>query len=139
MALALVGWLALVLAGREHALAAVGIHLACVHPGSSSSRVHDATAAGVVAAQPDADVAGGATRAASSPVRGGDEASIDAAEGDDCPPGCTDCACGAAPCVPPAPSEVAARGWALESFAHESAPPGPTRPALTPDRPPRRG
>lgn len=130
--MAVVAWLTLVLAGREHVLQAVGVELACIHPGETTSphastraaEGHDGHASH--ASAPDVDDGGPGSTAP------------DADDGDDCPAGCTECACGAAPCAPAATCELAVRPWHLEDHGLDGSRAGPSRSATGLDRPPRR-
>jgi len=148
---ALVAWFSLVLAGREHVLQAVGLELACIHPGDGhpgdgypgdgypgdrastpvSSRAepghpghgqHHAKEAS--ASPPDGDAPGTSAQ--------------DADEGDDCPAGCTECACGAAPCAPSPSFVVVQQTWHTDRFGRDPSRAGPSRIATALERPPRR-
>jgi hypothetical protein len=110
----IVGWLMLVLGGREHALQAVGLHLACVHP--------------VVAEQQRA--------AERAPEQRASQHSTD--DDDDCPPGCTDCACGAAPFVPAVPVVMVGKPYLSErDYQRPPTTAGPSCRGLDLERPPR--
>lgn len=133
----MVAWLSLVLAGREHALQALGVHVACIHPGSSGqASTRDRSSEPL-------EAHGGRTAADTPPAPAGShEVSVstsDAGDGDDCPPNCTDCACGAAPFVPATPLVIAARSFSMHPFASGSPGDGPSRRVATLERPPRRG
>lgn len=131
-----VAWIALVLAGREHTLQSLGLEIACIHPGdprlghddardgggSEAHAAHHADAHQADAADDDAPLA-----------------SDDLERGDDCPAGCTDCACGAAPCAPAAPFLLAARTWRVHRFDRDPSRAGPSRDATALERPPRAG
>lgn len=136
----MVAWLALVMVGREHVLQAFGIHLACVHPGGApkqsepTARTHDSHAS-----HGDGHHDGQDAARAAADDDGPTASDHDDDDGDDCPPGCTECACGAAPCEPSLPPVMADR---LSTFRDWEALPhlaGPSRDATTLDRPPRRG
>lgn len=134
--LAVLAWLSLMLAGREHALAAFGLELACLHPGDTP-RAHHAEPHEEGAASADHDDALRAPPGSSTPDH--DATASDGAGDEDCPPGCTDCACGAAPCAPSTPLGVAARGWTAGLFEVSTTRAGPTQDRVALDRPPRRG
>lgn len=132
----MVAWLGLVMVGREHVLQAFGIHLACVHPGGTGER-----------SEPAVRTHGGHTQhgdggpAAVTPHEHDDVSATsdhDDGDGDDCPPGCTECACGAAPCAPSVPHVIAERLWTFRDFDANPHLAGPSRDATTLERPPRR-
>jgi len=130
----MVAWIALVLAGREHTLQALGVEIACVHPGArgdvrtfeSKDETHGKHAPHQLQSSEDEQDVG--LRATSAY----------AGEGEDCPAGCTDCACGAAPFVPPSPLVIGERAWRDLTFERDLAIDGPARRAASLDRPPRR-
>ncbi len=138
LTIAMVAWLGLVLAGREHVLQAIGIHLACVHPGGTAAeselsvRTHESHAE-----RGDAKYA--ADAASSTPHDEPIASSHDDGDGDDCPPGCTECACGAAPCAPSMPHILADRLWSFRDWGATPHLAGHSRDATTLERPPRRG
>lgn len=136
--LAIVAWLTLVLTGRDHALQAIGVHLACVHPGAPAS-THGA--------EDDDEHHAAEAPAADDDDRAGDDGASDDAPdarradldpGDECPADCTDCACGAAPFA-----TTVALTFATRRYRDQVAPApnrsraGPTRPTTSLERPPR--
>ncbi len=134
---AIVAWIALVVAGREHALQAIGVEIACVHPGSADP-VHGADDDH---AAPPGDEHGRAARPAHAAERSVDvdvADAPDADEGDDCPIGCSGCACGAAPFAMPTVTAIASRTWRDAPFVLGSGSVGPRRTPTELDRPPRR-
>jgi hypothetical protein len=150
LTIAMVAWLGLVLVGREHVLQAFGIHLACVHPGGTGERSEPAVRTHDGHAQHgDGDHAATSAAHDDASDQVGDDASHDRRDvatsdhdgggADDCPPGCTECACGAAPCAPTMPHVIADRLWTFRDFDARPHLAGPTRDATTLERPPRQG
>jgi hypothetical protein len=131
---ALVAWLTIVLAGREHVLQAVGLELACIHPGESASPHASTRSSGRHAGHGEHAIAGPAVDAHDAPA----VTAPDVDDGEDCPAGCTECACGAAPCAPAAAFQLDERPWHLQEDRLAGSRAGPSRSATALDRPPQR-
>jgi hypothetical protein len=135
---AVIGWIALVVAGREHALQAIGVEIACVHPGTVNPVHPTGDDHAALASEPDVPHAPHEAHVA-APLSDVDVAEApDADESDDCPVGCSGCACGAAPFAVPTVMAMAARSWSDALFVPR---PGSLAPRRTPtelERPPRR-
>jgi hypothetical protein len=125
----------MVIAGREHALQAFGLAVACVHP-------HSGDVGHEVAEEAHHPEHRETERAAvASPLLddGGDvaTASPDVDDADECPIGCSSCACGAATFALPAGFTLARRGWLEETFGPGRGRDGPRACTSSLDRPPR--